>query len=352
MSGRKADGLQVGYPLDAVGSALRAETHFSLEQAARSVKAQQPTLSNAKIAKLVAERFPHLAQHATAESVKPLKNRSRARILEGFDAVEDKRIDVDAAEWFDGSVEDAALWVEQAVASAGGTDGSRYIGFQAKQGVDCGVWLYKAGFSGSLEQLDTKHHGNYDAEFSGWTAFLHQAFRDTDGIHPAYRLAPSTLYEDDFSVAKELEPLRCTKWLRPGRGEGLHDHQPALCLFNTVEPSDLAQDALGDCWLMSGLATLAEVPKRVQTLCRQSELAVDGRYDIKLFDPQRNEWTIVSVDDRLPVQSNNWMRCAQITDEAEIFPALYEVRKSRVQFRYFRKKQPICQYESRIRMED
>ena len=37
---------------------------------------------------------------------------------------------------------------------------------------------------------------------------LEKAFRETDGIHPAYRLAPSTLYEDDFSVAKELEPLR------------------------------------------------------------------------------------------------------------------------------------------------
>ena len=85
---------------------------------------------------------------------------------------------------------------------------------------------------------------------------------------------------------------------------------------------------LGDCWLVSSFASIAEYPDRVRSLFKQHELTADGRYDVRLYDPLAEEWKVVTIDDRLPY----WQRpgkhgdlCfAKPTKENEFWTCLLE----------------------------
>ena len=70
---------------------------------------------------------------------------------------------------------------------------------------------------------------------------------------------------------------------RPGRGEGLHD-RGTLCLWRWISPVDLKQGSVGNCWLISAIAALAEWPEMVKSLIAQHKLA-HGRFDVTLFHP-------------------------------------------------------------------
>ena len=72
---------------------------------------------------------------------------------------------------------------------------------------------------------------------------------------------------------------------RPGRGDGLADTIPSLCLFKQVLPETVKQGELGNCWLISVLCVLAEKADSILNLCDQQSLSHDGRYDIHLFHP-------------------------------------------------------------------
>ena len=90
----------------------------------------------------------------------------------------------------------------------------------------------------------------------------------------------------------------------------------------------LSPGYLGDCWLVSSFAAIAEYPDRVRSLFKQHELTADGRYDIRLYDPLAEEWQVVTIDDRLPY----WQRpgkhgtlCfAKPTKENEFWTCLLE----------------------------
>ena len=58
-----------------------------------------------------------------------------------------------------------------------------------------------------------------------------------------------------------------------------------LFLFNGIEPNDVMQGSLGDCWLMSAIAAIAEFPSFIQSeLFVTQALASDGKYTLRLYD--------------------------------------------------------------------
>ena len=72
-------------------------------------------------------------------------------------------------------------------------------------------------------------------------------------------------------------------------------------LFGNIEPNDLTQGIVGDCWLLATLACLAEFPNAIESLfCGQSECSPDGKYTIKLFDLDSRVWEHVVIDDYIP----------------------------------------------------
>lgn len=68
--------------------------------------------------------------------------------------------------------------------------------------------------------------------------------------------------------------------------------------YDTIDPSDLKQGVLGDCWFMSALATIAERPSLVERLFVTKEYNPNGVYRVKLC--KNGEWVTVTIDDYFP----------------------------------------------------
>ena len=72
-------------------------------------------------------------------------------------------------------------------------------------------------------------------------------------------------------------------------------------LFGDIEPNDLTQGIVGDCWLLATMACLAEFPFAIESLfCGQTNAAPDGQYTIRLFDLDSREWKFLVIDDFIP----------------------------------------------------
>jgi calpain-15 len=67
-----------------------------------------------------------------------------------------------------------------------------------------------------------------------------------------------------------------------------------------VDPDDICQGFLGDCWLLSSIACLAEFPEVIQSLFVTKEVTEDGKYELRLYDPEAGEWINVIIDDFVP----------------------------------------------------
>lgn len=68
--------------------------------------------------------------------------------------------------------------------------------------------------------------------------------------------------------------------------------------FEAIEPNDIKQGTLGNCWFMSALASLAERPKLVERLFITQETNNEGIYRLKFC--KNGEWVEVTVDDYFP----------------------------------------------------
>jgi hypothetical protein len=95
----------------------------------------------------------------------------------------------------------------------------------------------------------------------------------------------------------------------------------------------LIQGQLGDCWVVSALACVAEKQGEISNRCKQQTLSSDGRYEITLFHPVQDRWMVIVIDDRLPVRDDERPGVSgepcdpeymNFSREAEIWGALYE----------------------------
>ena len=104
--------------------------------------------------------------------------------------------------------------------------------------------------------------------------------------------------------------------IMPGRGMGYGD-SPSLKIIGDVDPSDIFQGSVGDCWLLSGISAVAEFDGAIKRLFRKTphleKMPWDGKsgksatgntYTVTLWDlPTWKEVDIV-IDERLPAHYN------------------------------------------------
>ena len=72
-----------------------------------------------------------------------------------------------------------------------------------------------------------------------------------------------------------------------------------------IEPADLCQGAVGDCWLVAAIASASEHPASIRNAFLTPEYNPLGRYDVRLWDPDVHDWVIITVDDTIPVNKQS-----------------------------------------------
>lgn len=75
----------------------------------------------------------------------------------------------------------------------------------------------------------------------------------------------------------------------------------ALLFDKSVDAADICQGRLGDCWLLSACACLAEHRGHIEQLFVTKQYSHRGKYTVKLFDSAQDEWRHITVDDHFPV---------------------------------------------------
>lgn len=99
-------------------------------------------------------------------------------------------------------------------------------------------------------------------------------------------------------------------------------------LFDEIDPTDIVQGRLGNCWLLAALACLAEFPVLVKSLLKETSLSSDGGYTFRFFDASVHDWVAVTIDDAIPChwRYGNPKPCFMqpAAGQREAWPLLYE----------------------------
>ena len=108
-------------------------------------------------------------------------------------------------------------------------------------------------------------------------------------------------------------------WVRFGELPAVTD----MALFKDgLDPSDICQGQVGDCYLLSAFSVLTLQPERVRNLIVDASQADQGLYVVQFFKDGR--WVQIAVDDRMPVTSRGRLAFARSSDANEAWTSILE----------------------------
>lgn len=111
-------------------------------------------------------------------------------------------------------------------------------------------------------------------------------------------------FEGDSALGLPAADAKDIKWVRARELSVAKQAKGGMKLFRGIEPNDVCQGALGDCWLVGAMAGLAEYPAAVRNCFVNVEASELGKYKLRLWCGRAERWEIVTVDDSFPVKKN------------------------------------------------
>ncbi|CAK9008277.1 unnamed protein product [Durusdinium trenchii] len=137
----------------------------------------------------------------------------------------------------------------------------------------------------------------YSPEVCGWQQNVMVKAADPNGI-PLPVTVEDGFYDEEFPHSQESlgRDTKC-EWI------SIRDPvlSRATVLFEEIEPSDVCQGGLGNCWLIAAIAGIAEFPGFIKDhLFKTKELSPEGKYEIWLYNWIEAQWQLVTIDDFIP----------------------------------------------------
>lgn len=143
----------------------------------------------------------------------------------------------------------------------------------------------------------------------------------------------------DASLNRSWEKqLTSRAWERPT------DFLPAsqwdtICLADGIDPNDIDQGALGDCWFLAAVAAVAEFPDRIHDIFRsdKDEAKTNAERAVGAYRATLNKhgwWQIVIVDNYLPTSARRPVFTDQNEQRGELWSALLEKAFAKVHGSY------------------
>ncbi|CAI2385872.1 unnamed protein product [Moneuplotes crassus] len=115
-------------------------------------------------------------------------------------------------------------------------------------------------------------------------------------IDPSFPPDNTSIY--DVTNIDEFPLDEAPVWKRPIE---FMDGRPHL-FYDDPEPNDINQGALGDCWFLAAMASLAESPAMIKRLFLHQEYNEYGIYQLRIC--KNGEWVVVTIDDYIPCYLN------------------------------------------------
>jgi hypothetical protein len=123
-----------------------------------------------------------------------------------------------------------------------------------------------------------------------------EEFGFSNYIDPSFPPIESSLWKKETDEECPFETLPI--WRRP---KDFMTGIPTL-FEDSIDPNDINQGGLGDCWFLSSLAAIAENPALIKRLFITKEYNEEGIYKLRIC--KNGEWITVTIDDYIPCHFN------------------------------------------------
>jgi hypothetical protein len=130
---------------------------------------------------------------------------------------------------------------------------------------------------------------------------------------------------------RKLQIANINPPIMPGRGMGVCD-TPNLKIIGNVDPSDITQGSIGDCWLLSAISALAEFDGAIKRLFRKTKNLHEmprgngngNMYTITLWDLKTWKEVDIVVDERLCANANCGLLASKPSQDGELWVCYLE----------------------------
>lgn len=95
---------------------------------------------------------------------------------------------------------------------------------------------------------------------------------------------------------------------------------------------DVDQGAVGDCYYLAGIASLAEFPERISRVLATPDVNAAGIYAFNVY--VRGIPTLLVIDDYLPLYYSNYLAFAQASADSSIWSPIFEKAWAKINGNY------------------